>query len=58
MGWLLLTGGLAVMAVIVTAGLAYQKGRASVPNSTASYWQGFAEGEAFAQSVDRIPSPN
>ena len=43
-------------ACFFTAG--YLLGLRSTRIDSDSYWQGFADGEAFATTIERTPSPN
>lgn len=56
MTWLLfLLGAVAAVCVFVAG---YLLGMRSTRIDSDSYWHGFAEGEAFATSLERTPSPN
>lgn len=56
MTWLVFLLGAAAAACVFVAG--YLLGLRSRQLDASSYWQGFADGEAFATSIERTPSPN
>lgn len=56
MTWLLfLLGAVAAVCVFVAG---YLLGLRSRDLEASSYWQGWADGEAFATQLERTPSPN
>lgn len=48
----------AVVAAVVVFVAGYLLGLRSTRIDNDSYWHGFADGEAFATSLERTPSPN
>lgn len=56
MTWLVFLLCAAAAGCIFTAG--YLLGMRSRQIDATSYWQGFADGEAFATTLERTPSPN
>ncbi len=56
MTWLIFLLGTVAAATFFVAG--YLLGMRSRQIDASSFWQGFADGEAFATSLERTPSPN
>lgn len=51
-----MTVAICTVFVIVALVAGYRIGRTDIDNR--SYWQGFADGEATATTLERTPSPN
>lgn len=53
-----MTAAICVAAVAAAFVAGYLAGLRANRIDNDSYWQGFADGEAFATTIERTPSPN